>query len=98
MKRKVLWAESALDDFKRQVAFIANDNPQAAHRVRTRIKEAAADLGGMAIGRPGRVVGTYERVLSDLPFILVYVLVPDKSGENVTILRVIHTSQDWPKD
>ena len=97
MKRKVLWAESALDDFKWQIAFIANENPPAAYRVRARVKEVAADLGEMAIGRPGRVAGTYEKVLSDLPYILVYALVPEKSGENVTILRVIHTSQDWPK-
>ena len=98
MKRKVLWSESALEDFKRQISFIANDNPPAAHRVRARIKEASAGLGEMAIGRPGRVAGTYEKVLSDLPFILVYALLPEKSGESVTILRIIHTSQDWPKD
>ena len=97
MKRKVLWSKTALEDFKEQITYIATDNPSAARRVATHVKEAAVNLGEMAIGRPGRVTGTYERVLSNLPYILVYALAPNRLGEAVVILRLIHTSQDWPR-
>jgi toxin ParE1/3/4 len=50
-----------------------------------------ADQPGM--GRPGRVAGTRELVISGLPFILPYV---EKAGV-VTILRVMHTSMKWPE-
>jgi plasmid stabilization system protein ParE len=94
MKRKVWWSRAALDDFKSQIIYIAQDNPQAARKIAARIRDAGNDLGGHAIGRPGRVAGTYERVLSDLPYIIVYALSPVQGGELVVILRIIHTSRE----
>jgi plasmid stabilization system protein ParE len=97
MKRKVWWSETALDDFINQVTYIAQDNPQAARKVAARIQDAADGLGQQAIGRPGRVAGTYERVLSDVPYIIAYSLSSSASHEElVAILRIIHTSQEWP--
>jgi plasmid stabilization system protein ParE len=45
------------------------------------------------MGRPGRVAGTRELIVSGLPYILPYV----ESAGVVTILRVMHTSMKWPK-
>ncbi len=44
------------------------------------------------MGRPGRVPGTRELVISGLPFILPYI---EKKGA-IYILRVLHTSMKWP--
>jgi plasmid stabilization system protein ParE len=81
------------------VAYIAADNPAAALKVLGRIEQAAEKLGQMAIGRRGRVSGTYERPLSGLPYIIAYALQTLPSGrERVVILRVIHTTRNWPKE
>ena len=98
MKRFVTWSRDALDNIKRQVAFIAQDNPSAARHLADRIRDAGRNLGDMATGRPGRVTGTYEKPLGRLPYVIAYALRPIGSRESVVILRVIHTSRDWPPE
>ena len=44
-------------------------------------------------GRTGRVRGTYELVIHDLPFIVAYRI----KKEEVQILSVYHTSRKWPE-
>jgi toxin ParE1/3/4 len=97
--RDVVWSQDALDDMDSTAAYIAADNPAAALKVLGRIEQAAEKLGQMAIGRRGRVTGTYERPLSGLPYIIAYALQTLPSGrERVVILRVIHTARNWPKE
>jgi plasmid stabilization system protein ParE len=98
VKRPVTWARAALDDIKEQIAFIAQDNPTAARRVADRLRDTGAALGDMATGRPGRVTGSYEKSVSRLPYIIAYELRPIAGRESVVILRVIHTSRDWPDE
>ena len=52
----------------------------------------------MPIGRPGRVTGTYEKLVTGLPYILAYVIAGAGDQEEVAIVRVIHTSRDWPAE
>lgn len=73
---------------------MAVDNPRAAHRLADRLQAAADALGHMAIGRHGRVSGTYEKPVTGLPYIIVYGI----DDEAITILRVIHTARNWPSD
>jgi toxin ParE1/3/4 len=97
--RDVVWSQDALDDMDSMAAYIAADNPAAALNVLDRIEQAAEKLGQMAIGRRGRVTGTYERSLSRLPYIIAYALQTLPSGtERVVILRVIHMARNWPKE
>lgn len=96
MKRPVVWARAALDDIREQIAFIAKDNPLAARQVADRLRDTGEALGVIATGRPGRVTGTYEKSVTRLPYIISYELRLIGSLENVVILRVIHTSRDWP--
>lgn len=98
MKRPVQWSRDALDDAKRQIAFIAAENPAAARRVADRIRETGTDLGESATGRPGRVSGTYEKLVSRLPFIIAYAITIQAGRETVSILRVIHTARNWPDE
>lgn len=99
MIRRVEWSRDALDDLKAQVAYIAADNPVAARRVAARIRKIGNGLGTMATGRPGRVYGTYEQPISDLPYTMAYAIRSEPGkGEVVTILRVVHGARHWPVD
>jgi toxin ParE1/3/4 len=96
--RDVVWAETALDDANELVAYIATDNPAAAHKVLDRIELTAQRSGRTAIGRSGRVEGTYEKPVVGLPYIIAYAIKPMPDGtEQIVILRVIHTARNWPK-
>jgi plasmid stabilization system protein ParE len=96
--RDVVWSESALDDTDEIVAYIASDNPAAAAKVLDRLELTAQRLGRLAVGRSGRVEGTYEKSVVGLPYIIAYAIRPLTSArEQVVILRVIHTARNWPK-
>jgi plasmid stabilization system protein ParE len=95
---EVVWSQAALDDLDSTIAYIAADNPNAAQKVLDRIESAADRLGRRAIGRPGRMTGTYEKSIVGLPYIIAYAIEPLPQGsERIVILRVIHTSRHWPK-
>jgi plasmid stabilization system protein ParE len=96
--RSVLWSRDALDDLKKQLVYIAADDPITASRVVDRLRKAAAQLEDFATGRPGRVTGTYEKSVVGLPYIIAYEIVPRDAGEVIAILRVIHTARDWPEE
>ncbi|QPC91805.1 type II toxin-antitoxin system RelE/ParE family toxin [Mesorhizobium sp. INR15] len=99
MTRAVQWSREALDDLKQQLAYIAADNPAAAGRVADRIRDTGAALGKMPTGRAGRVSGSYEKVVTGLPYIIAYSLTAPVDREVISIIRVIHTSRDWqPED
>ena len=95
MRRPVQWSRAALDDLKDQVFFIAREAPDAAARVAGRVRDTAAALGEMATGRPGRVIGTYEKSINRLPYVIAYALMSHGDRESVMILRVIHTAREW---
>jgi toxin ParE1/3/4 len=44
------------------------------------------------MGRPGRVEGTRELVVSNTPFIVIYRL----QGQHVEVIRLLHSAQLWP--
>lgn len=97
MKRRLVWASGARNEYLSIIRYIADENPGAAERVADRIDGAAADLADFATGRAGRVSGTYEKVLADLPYILAYEIAAlPKGGEAVAILHIIHGARDWP--
>lgn len=97
MKRLVVWSNGARDDDLAIIRTIAQENPDAAEHVAHRIGEAASALSDFATGRAGRVHGTYEKVVSNLPCILAYEIVTrSEGGEMVAILHVIHGARDWP--
>ena len=98
MTRPVQWSRDALDDLKRQIAYIAADNPAAARRIAGRIGAAASALGDMTTGRPGRVSGTYEKLVTGLPYVIAYAVTEQAGRGAVSILRVIHSARDWPDE
>ena len=96
--RPVVWSLEAHRDNLEILRYIAEDNPLAAERVVDAIEEAGNKLGEFATGRPGRVSGTYEKSLARYPYIIAYELRQVTGRDSVVIVRVIHTSRDWPAE
>jgi len=94
--RRVVWANSARDDFLGILRHIAADDPDAAQRVLAAIQLTGNALAEFATGHPGRVAGTYEKSVARLPYIIAYAL--GDGDTELTILRVIHTSRNWQTD
>lgn len=92
---RLRWTRLAELDLDEIAEYIGQDSqPSAARVVLELIDQAEALLpANPAIGRPGRVLGTRELVIGNLPYIIAY-----RVRENVVeILRVIHTSRAWPE-
>ena len=96
--RPVVWSIEAQRDNLEILRYIAEDNPFASERVVDAIEDAGNKLGEFATGRPGRVSGTYEKSLARHPYIIAYELRDVAGWESVVIVRVIHTSRDWPAE
>jgi addiction module RelE/StbE family toxin len=85
----------ALDDLREIDQLISKDSPVAARKVLAVIWETTQYLREHPhIGRPGRVSGTRELVISGTPFIIPYRVVSDE----IQILRVLHGARQWPKN
>ncbi|MEW5816131.1 MAG: type II toxin-antitoxin system RelE/ParE family toxin [Spirochaetota bacterium] len=91
---RIRWLSDAVDDLIKISDYIANDNPNAARSVAERIKNSVDSLKEyQGIGRPGRVEGTRELVVSGLPYIIPYRV----KNNVVEILRVLHGAMQWPE-
>jgi len=91
--RKIEWTVPALTDLISAGEYISQDNPQAARRMASRVKESVEHLGDHPnLGRPGRLSDTKELVVSGTPFIVVYWI---KNG-GIQVLRLLHHAKRWP--
>lgn len=90
---RVRWIEPAAVALRAIEDYIANENPRAAYEVAQRVQVAVGRLQAHPkSGRTGRVRGTYELLIHDLPYIVAYRI----KKEEVQILSVYHTSRKWP--
>ena len=91
---RIVWTRPAVADLAGVREYIEPDDSSAAARVVLRITGAVEQLArAPSLGRPGRVAGTRELVLVDVPFIVAYRVVAGV----VEVLRVLHTSRRWPR-
>jgi len=91
---KIRWLRRALANLEAEAAYIAEERPEAAAIVVTRIVEAVELLAEQpALGRSGRVVGTRELVVAGTPYLVPYRVRRDA----VEILRVFHTARRPPE-
>jgi len=91
---RLRWTRLAEADLDEIAAYIGQDSPAAAARVVLElIDQAETTLSrNVALGRPGRVLGTRELVIGELPYVIPY-----RVRDNyVEILRVLHTARRWP--
>jgi len=90
---EVRWTRKALANLDQEAEYIAQDNPEAAVRIVEQIRSSVQTLLDFpALGRPGRVSGTRELVITETPYIVPYRI----REQTVEILRVLHSSRKWP--
>jgi toxin ParE1/3/4 len=86
------WRDVARADLLAIFDYIADDNPDAAQRLKDEIEVKVAKLPDHPkLHRPGRVAGTREIVVRPN-----YLVIYTENAEVVTILRVLHAAQLWP--
>ena len=91
---QVRWLRAALRNLDEEATYISADDPKAARLVVARVLDAVVQLIEQpGLGRPGRVPGTRELVVSKTRYIVPYRV----NGETVEILRVFHTSRRPPQ-
>jgi addiction module RelE/StbE family toxin len=91
---RVKWLRKALLNLDNEAAYIALDNPKVAAEFVVHLRATALKLGEQpGMGRPGRIPGTRELVITRFPYILPYRV----RNEVVEVLRVFHTSRKWPE-
>jgi toxin ParE1/3/4 len=90
---KLQWSNSAEQDLDQIYAFIAIDSPRSAAGVGNRILQAAEALRSFPRkGRPGRLDGTRELVVSQTSYLIIY----EAYDGHISILRIVHGAQLWP--
>jgi toxin ParE1/3/4 len=90
----IQWSDEAIDDLRNLHAYIARDNPAAARKMALTIVEAVETSlpGNAQMGRPGRVNGTRELVITPTPYIVPYRI----KADTIQVLRVYHGTRRWP--
>lgn len=89
------WSVFAMADREAIFDYIEAESPRAAVAVDERISTHSRTLIQFPqSGRPGRVEGTRELIVTRTPFIIAYRVADDV----VRILRVLHGAQEWPDD
>ncbi|MBI3187414.1 MAG: type II toxin-antitoxin system RelE/ParE family toxin [Gammaproteobacteria bacterium] len=90
---KLEWTRFAIEDRNIIFDYIEQDNPAAAVAVDDRISEQVNQLKTFSkSGRPGRVDGTRELIITHTPYIAAYSI----TGDTGYILRILHGAQLWP--
>ena len=91
---QVKWLRTALRNLDEEATYIAAEDAQAAQLVVERVLNAVEMLATHpALGRPGRVPGTRELVVTNTRYVVPYRV----RGQVVEVLRVFHTSRRPPQ-
>lgn len=89
---KLVWTRQAAADRRAIRAYIAEHSPAAALALDELFEARASRLiDHPRRGRPGRQAHTRELVAHRH-----YILIYDVAGEQVRVLRVLHTARQWP--
>ena len=90
----VEWSREALDDLDDTSDYVGAEDRNAAAKLVLRVASLVETLLARhpAMGRPGRLNGTRELIVSGTRYIAIYRV--DRGA--IEIMRVYHTSQDWP--
>lgn len=91
---KIVWTPRAIRHLVALRQYIAKDSEQNATLVAQRILQAVDLLQAQPnMGRPGRLVGTRELVVTGTPYIIPYRV----RNERLELIAVFHGGQRWPQ-
>jgi toxin ParE1/3/4 len=90
----IVWTEQATRQLDQVHDYIMLANSeQVADQLTMRIATSVEQLATFPTsGRPGRVTGTRELVVSNSPFIIAYCI----ERERIVVLAIYHGAQQWP--
>src|SRR5438046_661394 len=92
---QIRWLSRAEADIQELAEYIAKRELTAAQRIVVCVHSEVARLAEFPEpGRPRRVQGTRELVVSRTPYVVAYAV--DMDSELVTVLRVLHSARRWP--
>lgn len=88
----IRWTSDAANDLENIVNYLNREHPSASPSVVVAVIESIASLTRFpSRGRPGRIAGTRELVVPNLPYIVVYFA----TDQVIQLLRIFHAAQDW---
>ena len=92
---EIRFTKLAAEDLQSIKEYIYENNKKAAKKVVEHIIEKIETIivPNPSAGRAGRVLRTRELVITKYPYIVPYQV----KGNNIYILRVLHTSRKWEK-
>jgi len=94
---QIRWLDRAEADIDELFEYLLDRDPRAAQRIYNAIREQVALLADQpGLGRPGRVAGTRELVITRTPYIVAYTV--DLHIDAVIVLRVLHGARRWPDE
>ena len=89
----VVWTKGALQDLAEIQDYIALESPLTAFRFTNDLKARTDILRDFpSMGRPGRVAGTRELIVSKTDYIVAY-----RVSARVEILAFINAAKEWPE-
>jgi toxin ParE1/3/4 len=90
---RIAWLPEAQRTLAEHLEWLAERDGWAAVDAGDAVMSRVARLADHPrLGRPGRVAGTRELVVTGTPYVVVYRVEP----RSVVILRVLHGAQRWP--
>jgi toxin ParE1/3/4 len=90
----IVWLSAAVGDLIEIRTYIAERDPESANKIGLRIDRAIGHLANMPnLGKPGRLFGTGELVISGTSFLAIYRL----QNQRIEILRILHGRQSFPE-
>ncbi|NBC33516.1 MAG: type II toxin-antitoxin system RelE/ParE family toxin [Alphaproteobacteria bacterium] len=91
---KVLFSPRVRRDLKEIIEYIAQSNPPAARRIRTRIEQSIIILKHHPeLGRQTHFVGVRKWQIPGLPYAAYYNL----GSNRIWISRIVHGARQWPE-
>jgi len=90
----IVWTEQATQQLDQAHDYIGLSNSEeVAAQITMHIVTSVQQLAIFPMsGRPGRVPGTRELVISNSPFIVAYSI----EQERIAVLAIYHGAQQWP--
>jgi toxin ParE1/3/4 len=91
---KLIWTRRAIRHLTAVRDYIAEDSPNAAQQLVSRILGAMDRLAEQPhMGRAGRIAGTRELVIPGTPYVIAYRFRRDR----LELIAVVHGRQKWPE-
>lgn len=94
---KLIWSPQAVRDLDALHDYIIQDDPKAAAAAAAVVRRIVSLVEELLpatphVGRPGRVPGTRELVVSGTPYIVPYRV----RARKIEIVRFYHAARRWP--